>query len=195
MRLIRDAEQIRMPWKNGGGETIEIARGPEESTLDTFEWRISRARIDRAGAFSRFDGIDRTLAILDGEGVSLSIEGAQEVCLTAASPSFSFNGGAAISSRLLKGPVTGLNVMTKRCRYSHSVEPVPKSGLISGGESTIVVLFSTGRALVEMRHSQTHLELNDAAILAGEEVATITPKDTSRVYRIEIRSSTGGLSY
>lgn len=188
MRLIRDAEQVRMPWKNGGGETIEIARGPEGSTLDTFEWRISRAQIDRPGAFSRFDGIDRTLAILEGEGVSLSIEG-QEVCLTAASSPFSFDGGAAISSRLLKGPVTDLNVMTKRGRCSHRVETVPagKSSLLSSGEGRIVVLFSAGRALIDIRHSLMHLEPNDAAILEQDEVATITPEDAGKIYRIEIR--------
>jgi environmental stress-induced protein Ves len=190
MRLIRDAEQIRMPWKNGGGETIEIARGPEGSTLDSFDWRISSARIDRPGACSRFDGIDRTLAVLDGEGVLLSIEGGQEVSLTAASPPFSFDGGASIHSGLLRGPVTDLNVMTKRGRCSHSVERMTarRSSLVSDLDSAIVVLFSTGHAVVEMRHFHARLEPNDAAILARDDVVTVTPEGAGKVYRIEIRS-------
>jgi environmental stress-induced protein Ves len=195
MRLIRDAEQIRMPWKNGGGETIEIARGPGGSTLDNFDWRISRARIDRPGAFSRFDGIDRTLAVLDGEGVSLSFDGGREISLTAASPPFSFDGGASIHSSLLRGPVTDLNVMTKRGRCSHHVESMPARtpGSVSGVEGAIVVLFSTGRALVEVHRSHAHFGPGDAAILSGDDVATITPEDAGKVYRIEIRSLTGGL--
>ena len=190
MRLIRDTEQIRMPWKNGGGETIEIARGPDGSTLDSFDWRISRARIDRAGAFSRFEEVDRTLAILEGEGVALSIERQQEVTLTAASPPFSFDGAASVQSRLLKGPVTDLNVMTKRGRCSHSVESISarRSSLVSGVAGAIVVLFSTGRVLAEMRHFHAHLEPNDAAILAWDDVVTLTLEGTGTVYRIEIRS-------
>jgi uncharacterized protein len=34
-RLIRAAAYRRMPWKNGGGETVEIAIAPEGATVDT----------------------------------------------------------------------------------------------------------------------------------------------------------------
>jgi environmental stress-induced protein Ves len=37
MRVLREADCRRMPWKNGGGETVEIARFPDNASIDTFE--------------------------------------------------------------------------------------------------------------------------------------------------------------
>ena len=81
---------MRMPWKNGGGETMEIAVSPEGSGLDRFDWRVSMARIARDGPFSDFADVDRTLAILDGAGLRLAIAGRAPVELTAASAPLSF---------------------------------------------------------------------------------------------------------
>ena len=125
MKILRVAEQVSMPWKNGGGETIEIARSPEASSLDTFDWRISRARIESSGAFSRFPGIDRTLIVLGGEGILLAVEGCLQVRLTQQSKPFAFDGGRAAQSTLLQGPITDLNVMTKRGKFIHRAEPLP----------------------------------------------------------------------
>ena len=68
MRILRAESYRRMPWKNGGGETTEIAVSPEGAGLDDFDWRVSMARVESSGPFSLFAGIDRTLAILEGEG-------------------------------------------------------------------------------------------------------------------------------
>ena len=73
MRIIPAGSYRRMPWKNGGGETIEIAVSPEGATLDAFDWRVSMARVERPGPFSVFIGVDRTLALLDGEALALRI--------------------------------------------------------------------------------------------------------------------------
>ena len=83
MRIIRPADLVRMPWKNGGGETTEIAVSPEGSGLDRFDWRVSMARIARNGPFSEFAEVDRTLAVLDGAGVRLAIAGRAPIELTA----------------------------------------------------------------------------------------------------------------
>ena len=39
MRILRGADYKRMPWKNGGGETVEIAVSPEGAALSDFDWR------------------------------------------------------------------------------------------------------------------------------------------------------------
>jgi len=54
MKLIPADAMRRMPWKNGGGVTTEIAIAPEGATLDNFDWRVSTAQVDAAGPFSRF---------------------------------------------------------------------------------------------------------------------------------------------
>ncbi|TIN81446.1 MAG: HutD family protein, partial [Mesorhizobium sp.] len=71
MRILRAAEYRSMPWKNGGGVTTEIAVSPSGAGLDDFDWRVSMARVELSGPFSQFAGIDRTLAVLEGEGIVL----------------------------------------------------------------------------------------------------------------------------
>ena len=85
MRVLRAENYRRMPWKNGGGETVEIAVSPEGAGLGDFDWRVSMARVEADGLFSVFPGVDRTLSILEGEGMVLDIEGREPVTLTDAS--------------------------------------------------------------------------------------------------------------
>ena len=110
-----------MPWKNGGGETIEIAVFPEEASLDTFDWRISMASVASDGPFSEFANIDRTLSVLAGEGIALKI-GRMTYTLTQETPPFAFAGDAPTYGTLVSGPITDLNVMTRRGVCAHSVE-------------------------------------------------------------------------
>src|SRR6185369_11614525 len=70
-RLLTPSDYRPMPWKNGGGRTIEIAVHPVGATLDAFQWRVSIADIERDGPFSRFPGIDRTIVLLEGAGMHL----------------------------------------------------------------------------------------------------------------------------
>ena len=121
MRILRAEDHRRMPWKNGGGETTEIAVFPEGAGLDDFDWRVSMARVEASGPFSLFAGIDRTLAILDGAGIILSVEGRSAFGLTARSEPLTFPADVATSAALIAGPVTDLNVMTRRGRLAHTV--------------------------------------------------------------------------
>ena len=60
MRVLRAADYPRMPWKNGGGETAEILVEPAGAPLDSFDWRLSMARVAADGPFSLFPGVERT---------------------------------------------------------------------------------------------------------------------------------------
>jgi environmental stress-induced protein Ves len=123
MRLTRSAEHRRMAWKNGGGETVEIAVHPPGADLAGFDWRVSMAHVAADGPFSRFEGIDRTLAILEGAGLRLRIEGQGEPLLTRDSPPLVFPADAPTEAALVNGPIIDLNVMTRRGRARHRVEP------------------------------------------------------------------------
>ncbi len=79
----------RMPWKNGGGVTVEIAIHPAGASVDDFDWRVSMATVASDGPFSIFSGIDRTLSVLEGDGIVLDVEG-QETTLTRQSAPLSF---------------------------------------------------------------------------------------------------------
>jgi environmental stress-induced protein Ves len=136
MRILRAADYRVMPWKNGGGTTTEIAVSPEGAGLDDFDWRISMARVERDGPFSTFTGVDRTLSILDGEGIFLNVSGRIPIGLTKASEPLSFPADTVTGARLIGGPIGDLNVMTRRARMRHSVERLIVSGDIEFASET-----------------------------------------------------------
>ncbi len=136
MRLLRAAERIAQPWKNGGGVTREVAVWPEGAGLDDFLWRVSIAEVASAGPFSRFDGIDRTLAILEGR-MSLAFEG-RATELDATSAPFAFPGEVACSGTPIGAAVIDLNVMTRRGRACASVERAAQ-GVAGNGKTLVVV--------------------------------------------------------
>ena len=103
-----------MPWKNGGGVTREIVCQPPGAGLDAFDWRVSIAHIASDGPFSRFEGVDRVITLLEGAGVQLSSDdGMVAHRLATAWQPFAFAGEAAIDSRLIDGPWDDFSVMTQ----------------------------------------------------------------------------------
>lgn len=115
MTLLPYDDYAITPWRNGGGVTREIARGTAsgEGADGDFAWRLSMATVAADGPFSRFPGIERTLSIVDGDGVVLVVDG-RELHATRAGDPVVFDGGAATTSRLLGAEVTDLNVMVRR---------------------------------------------------------------------------------
>jgi hypothetical protein len=116
--LLPRAGYRRMRWKNGAGWTTEIARAPAGDG-DDFDWRVSIAEIDRDCEFSRFDGCDRSLIVLDGNGIELRLAGREPLLLREHGRVAGFAGEDAASCRLLDGPTRDFNVMTRRARCSH----------------------------------------------------------------------------
>jgi environmental stress-induced protein Ves len=139
-----------MPWKNGGGVTTEIAVSPAGAGLDDFDWRVSMARVDSGGPFSDFAGVDRTLAVLEGEGIILDIASRAATTLTRASAPLSFPADVPTQAALVAGPITDLNVMTRRGRMTHAVERVGISAPtdIQSAADAILVLCLDGEIIV-----------------------------------------------
>jgi environmental stress-induced protein Ves len=158
-----------MPWKNGGGETIEIAAFPDGASLDTFGWRVSMARVAGDGPFSRFDGVDRTLAILDGAGLVLSVDG-RDVTLTQATAPHAFPGDAPTSARLLAGPITDLNTMTRRGAFTHAVAHLTAPATRTG---ELVLVLARAPLTISDGTTRVELERDDAAIAEGGAALTV----------------------
>ena len=100
------------PWRNGGGETREIFSFPAGS--HDFDWRASIATIAQDGPFSAFPGIDRSITLLNGEGVHLQAPPEVDHLLNVTGEPFAFSGDSALSARLLGGVTTDFNIMTRR---------------------------------------------------------------------------------
>jgi len=124
MRVLRADEYRSMPWRNGGGETAEVAIGPAGATIQDFDWRVSMARVEADGPFSNFPGKDRMLMILRGDGIKLLIADDAPVDLTRESEPIAFSGDASARATLLGGAVIDLNVMTDRTRLTHTVRRI-----------------------------------------------------------------------
>jgi environmental stress-induced protein Ves len=117
--LIPFAGLCPIPWKNGGGSTTEIAVFPPDAGFTDFDWRVSLATIGADGPFSVFPGVDRTLALVEGHGVTLDIDG-EPALVSAAEPVVSFEGDARVSAKLNRGTTTDFNAMTRTDRCYHS---------------------------------------------------------------------------
>lgn len=120
MRIVRRDEARVVPWRNGGGVTHEIVAVPEGAGFDDFVWRLSRAEVAADGPFSPFPGVDRTLTLTAGRGMTLDF-GAGSVAIDPLSPPLAFPGEAPVTGWLTAGPVEDFNVMTRRCAAAHRV--------------------------------------------------------------------------
>ncbi|WP_119943509.1 HutD family protein [Neorhizobium sp. NCHU2750] len=172
MKILRALDHRRMPWKNGRGETVEIAVFPDAATVDTFDWRISMATVAEDGPFSVFPEIDRTLSILEGEGMELAIEGRDTTLLTQASAPYPFPADAPTTARLVDGTITDLNVMTRRGRFAHEVETITAPASIETSRTLTLLLCHRGEIRVAAGKADAALAALDCALLeAGTEVS------------------------
>jgi environmental stress-induced protein Ves len=110
-----------MPWKNGGGVTIDIAvamlPGFVPGSWEGIVWRFSRTAIVTPGAFSDLSGYDRELALVSGEGLVLEIADG-EIDVRQPFRPVRFAGETAMVSRLEAGPVEVVNLIGDRSRVS-----------------------------------------------------------------------------
>jgi environmental stress-induced protein Ves len=168
LRIIRAESCRTTPWKNGGGSTTEIVAEPPGSSLEDFDWRISTARVAADGPFSEFAGIDRTLAVINGKGLMLTIGGNAPIRLERGSDPIGFAGDIPTSARLTAGEIADLNVMTRRSRFSHQLQRIGEpTSCECGGQEIAVVLSLNGSATLASDRDATTLNHGDAAIFSG----------------------------
>jgi uncharacterized protein len=187
VKLIRARDCLTTPWKNGGGSTTEIAIEPSGASLDAFDWRISMASVAADGPFSEFPDIDRTLAVVKGNGLVLTIGNNTPARLERESDPISFPGDTATSARLIAGEIIDLNVMTRRRRFSHRLQRIRTSmSCALGASETAVVLSFNGSATLTSEQDAVRLGHADAAILTGtrENSFRIVPVGSSDCYLV-----------
>lgn len=181
-----------MPWKNGGGETAEIAVSPEGAALDAFDWRISMARVDGDGPFSRFADVDRTLLVLDGAGLILRVAGQEAVTLTSESAPYPFPADRDTSATLLNGPIVDFNVMTHRGRIAQRVRRMALTGPVDqGGDALATLVFCVdGHVEVRSATANSRLGARDGVLLGVPDGSTrldAAPSATVIVVEISAR--------
>ena len=124
MGVVRWADVVAQPWKNGAGLTREVASASGPAGL--FDWRVSVADVDASGEFSSFVGVDRIIGLVEGPAMTLTVDGVRRE-LTRFEP-YAFDGGSPTSCEVPLGPTRDLNVMTRRGRCRAIVEVIDIDG-------------------------------------------------------------------
>lgn len=175
VQVLRAADRIATPWKNGGGVTRELAVSPAGADMAAFDWRVSVADVTQGGPFSAFPGIDRVLTVIDGAGLSLSIDGRAAVLLDAASPPLPFPGEARCEASLRLGAIRDLNVMVRRGAYrAHVRRRSLDGGDIFSCSSAVTLLLALEAADASWPGDESALDLHDALLAPAGAQVTFT---------------------
>jgi uncharacterized protein len=161
---LRPEDHVVVPWKNGGGTTREVVVRPSDAGTSGFAWRLSIASVEQDGPFSSYPGVDRTLLLLQGAGMTLTFsppgEPERVVRVDRALEPVRFDGAWPARCALLGGPVRDLNLMVDRARASHLVELLgavgPHVRRLEGGASGLLHALA-GRAAVEVAGQREEL--------------------------------------
>jgi len=166
VRIIRASDGKITPWKNGGGSTTEIAISPAGASLETFDWRVSTARVASDGPFSDFPGIDRTLTVVKGDGLVLTIGASAPVTLSSGADPVSFPGDTPTSACLTAGEIVDVNVMTRRGRFDHRLLRIDKPTSCDFGDDDIAIVLSLdGMTTVTIERDDITLDRGDAVLV------------------------------
>jgi len=190
VKIVRAIECRSTPWKNGGGATTEICIEPAGASFDDFDWRVSMARIASDGPFSEFAGIDRTLAVVSGTELALTIGNAAAVVVHRNSDPIRFAGDTPSSARLLAGEIIDLNVMSRRGRFEHRLLPIRTPTDCDFGDQDIAVIVApSGNVSLTSPQGIVTLGCGDAAILArtGDAPFRIAPAAEAACYVVMLR--------
>jgi environmental stress-induced protein Ves len=184
MRFVPSADFKAMPWKNGLGVTREVALGGDAVA---FDWRVSIATVAASGPFSAFPGIDRTIAVLKGEGMLLDVDGARHELLTSGEP-FSFAGEAKVHADCIGGETTDLNIMTRRASFAHVMtRRQPVEPFTYTGPAGLTFLICNGSFRLEMAGQDHAAQPLDAVrdIAEGDRLR-IEPQGQADLFQITV---------
>jgi environmental stress-induced protein Ves len=108
VRELKATDYRLVKWKNGSGDTREIAVDSQEP----FRWRFTSAHVTESGPFSPYPGYDRHILFLTHSEVCLHLKGQASQELQGYEP-FTFKGEAQVSSEIA-GPLDDINLFLLR---------------------------------------------------------------------------------
>ncbi|WOX47197.1 HutD family protein [Aeromonas sp. XH] len=162
--LIKESDQLKMPWKNRQGTTAQILISPKGASLDKldFDYRLSSAPIKTAGPFSKFPGYQRILLPVSGAGFVLN--GHPYATFEAAH----FSGDDETHCELLKKEVTDLGLIYHPERVSANVRvlnvPFPLTLTLEADKTYLCHLLS-GKLTV----AGQAVAINETLVVNGEQ--------------------------
>lgn len=155
-----------MPWANGCGTSYEIASDRNEA--GEWTWRLAMAPVNEDGPFSRIECVNRSLAVVDGAGMLLSVDRKKLQCLPM--QVVRFRGDALTDAALTDGPIMDVNLMVRRKEADGAMAIVSEVGILVGASIVVAV---GGSVQVKSGDSKIDLECHDAMIECGAEAVSL----------------------
>jgi len=157
MILQRATERAGVPWRNGLGVQYEIAC--DGSLPDDWTWRLSTADITQDVPFSSFPGVDREFCVADGNGVVLTINGANQRCEPISVTTFC--GDDVVFANLINGPMRALNLMRRDGSAKRPLR-ISEAGQHVENCSVVIAIGSAAKLVVD--GDEIALQILDALI-------------------------------
>ena len=182
--LLESKDYKSMPWKNGKGQTAEIALHKDDE--NAFRWRLSSAEISEDGNFSEYPGFERFLTLTEGAGIQLTFSDHREACLKQGEV-WRFSGDGVTHCQLLQGTVKDLGLIFNPNQVEAKFEILnlsqgPRSFQPEG--RTVLFFGLTSQAKI------TVLQGEEPVLLSVGETARIDfPSDLSKQDRIVVIES------
>ncbi len=161
-----------VPWKNGKGETIELAIN-DGGTLKSFDWRLSIASVTENGVFSDFSGYQRNLVLIDGNSIHLTHDNTHTDKLTQHLDFATFDGGSVTEGLLPAGSIKDFNIITSHKKFQTKVETFPS---LTEQEITFQGLVFA-YSLSDVIHLTGNNSVNSSVIKQGDLVQLKQPKN------------------
>jgi uncharacterized protein len=171
LQLITPLQWQTQRWQNGGGITHQLARSDDAEGL---LWRLSVADVASDGPFSRFDGIERVILLLDGAGFCLHGVGDNPQNIHRPLQPFRFAGESAIHCTLLDGAVRDFNLMTRRDAVQAELQVLSLNSTIYVLPPSPQTLIFVASGSVDVAFGATQLTLDTQHTLSlGNENASV----------------------
>lgn len=111
-KVLKHQSYRAMPWRNGRGTTLEIAREPAHG--EGFAWRLSLADIAEDGDFSAYPGYSRALVLVEGLDLRLRFRRHGHSFLTPTRPAARFEGAWQTHCAIPQGRCTDLSLIVHK---------------------------------------------------------------------------------
>ncbi len=172
MRIQRFDEHRAMPWANGLGTSFEVAS--DRNVDGVWTWRVAIAPVVLDGPFSVMPGVDRHLVVINGEGMTLSIDGEIVECPLGRVVRFSGDSTthAYVMRRMnsLDCRVVDLGLMTVRSATSGQIVVVEAAGSLLASDLVVAL---TESLLADDIGTQYGLGARDALVGARGSAVTL----------------------
>ena len=136
MRIIRAANLVPQPWRNGLGTTRPIHTEAD--------WQISVADLAGEADFSPFDGQDRAFTLIEGQGAILDVQGLAPLPCRTGVPAL-FPGDRPTRYRPAAGPARAFNVIAARGAVRARVQVASLAGACRTPRGTAAVFCVEGQ--------------------------------------------------